>query len=175
MNLILCGLPGSGKSTTGKLLAEKWGWQTLETDKELERHYAESSHEVLTCREIYKKIGEKEFRQLENKILSSLSVERHIIDIGGGTLNDPANIKAVKALGSLVYLDVSDKEKLYLQMTHKGMPAYLDKDNPFTSFLKLVVEREAIYEQAADIKIDVTGLKPTEIVDKITGSVKHGS
>jgi len=175
MNLILCGLPGSGKSTTGKLLAEKWGWETLETDREVEKRYAERSGESLTCREIYKKIGEKEFRQLENKILSSLNVERHIIDIGGGTLNDPDNVKAVKALGSLVYLNVSDKKKLYLQMTHKGVPAYLDQANPFTSFLKLVAEREPIYEQAADIKIDVTGLKPAEVVDKITGSVKYGS
>ena len=92
MNLILCGLPMSGKTTVGKLLAQHLKWDFIDTDRCLEKAYEQQSGEFLSCREIYKKLGEGPFRVLEQERLAALAVNgSSVIALGGGCLKEPQN------------------------------------------------------------------------------------
>ena len=84
MNTILCGLPGTGKSTVAQILAKHLNCPVYETDKALEARYEEDSGEKATCREIQIKFGEGYYRQLEQRVLLDFSGEKWVIDTGGG-------------------------------------------------------------------------------------------
>ncbi|QLH34809.1 MAG: AAA family ATPase [Parachlamydiaceae bacterium] len=67
MNIILCGPPFCGKSTLGKLAAEKLGWEFIETDLLLEHCYTQENQTLLTYREIFRQEGEKSFVNMSQK------------------------------------------------------------------------------------------------------------
>lgn len=166
MNIILCGLPGSGKSTVGKLLAQKLKRELFETDRQLESLYESSFGEKLTCREIYRKLGDKAFRELERKILLSFKGASSILDIGGGTLTDEDNAKIIQSLGLVVYLK-DDRKAIFERLMKKGLPAYLDSNAPYESFLKLAETREALYAQCAHATISCVDLTPEQVVGQM--------
>lgn len=73
MNIILCGLPKSGKTTIGKHFAENMKWDFIDTDILIEKAYARSTHKKHTCRQIYFEEGEAFFRNIESLIIGSLA------------------------------------------------------------------------------------------------------
>ena len=166
-NLILCGLPGVGKSVVSQALSSQLGWQIIDTDKLVEAIYLKQYSQSLSCREIYKKLGEEAFRNLEHLVLTSLLGNREkVIAIGGGTLNAPQNRSCLKQLGLIVYLK-NEHEVIYHRLMGKGMPAYLDAKNPRQSFEQIAQQREPIYESVADVTIHTQAFSPAEIASKI--------
>lgn len=162
MNIILCGFPGSGKSTLAELLSQKMGWNCFHLDLEVEKFYNHHSNQALSCREIYRRIGEEEFRNIEYEILKNLpDLDFTIFDIGGGTLNKKENIYLLKKLGIFVYLEVKDKEELYKRMISDGIPAYLSPEAPYASFLEIYSQRKSIYESVANYKLESINLEET--------------
>jgi shikimate kinase len=166
-NLILCGLPGSGKTETSKHLASQLQWQYVDTDACVEKLYENSSGQFLSCREISKKFGENRFRQLEDQIvLTLLDLQKSVISLGGGTLNNPENVKLLKNVGDFVYLK-NDRKIIFERLMQKGMPSYLDAQNPYQSFEEIALKRELIYESVADLEIYTEKFSPNEIAAKI--------
>lgn len=97
MNITLCGLPMSGKSTIGMLIAEKLNRKFIDTDRLIENTYNLTKNKKYTCRQIYFLEGEKVFRRLEDHQISSLkNTKNSIIAIGGGSLLNPDNIRILK-------------------------------------------------------------------------------
>lgn len=165
--IILCGLPGTGKSAAGKILSAKLGWQYIDTDLYLEKFYKGLTGDFLSCRDLYKKIGDAHFRDLENQMLSGMSkIEKSVISVGGGTLNDPRNIEILRKLGKIIYLK-NDRKVIFERLMSKGMPAYLDPKNPFQSFEAMADTREKIYKSVADITYDTGKLSPEEIATEL--------
>lgn len=171
MNLILCGLPGSGKSTTCRLLAQRLGCPLLETDQEIEQMYAKQTGQKANCREIHKHLGEAAFRELENRVLSSFQGTHHVIDVGGGILTHAENAQILKKLGTLIYFKV-DREVVFQRLMEKGTPSYLDVNHPYESFIALAKTRELLYQKYADIILEVTNLTPSGAAEKILERVK---
>lgn len=173
-NIILCGLPGTGKTETGKRLALMMGWEYIDTDSLLETYYKELTGLKVTCRELFREVGDNKFRELENQMLSSLGrIEKRVISVGGGTLNKGDNIKLLKELGHLVFLK-NERTVIFDRLMNKGMPSYLDPENPFESFQKLADFREKIYESAADTIFNTGLMTPDEIAAKILEKLKRG-
>ena len=99
-NLVLCGFMGSGKTTVGRLLAEKKGRRFVDLDLWIEER------EGMPIAAIFSKYGESRFRELERRAVDELSFETGlVIAPGGGALLDPENAAALKAGGVVVLLD----------------------------------------------------------------------
>ena len=99
-NLILTGLPASGKTTVGKLLAEKLDMPFFDSDGEIEKRFG------LPIPEIFEKYGEPAFRKAEEEILLSLSKKRGaVIATGGGAVLSEKAMAALQRSGFVIFLD----------------------------------------------------------------------
>jgi len=159
-NFILFGFKGCGKTHYGRLLAARLNYDFIDTD-----HVIESNHGNLSCREISEKIGEAEFRIIETKVIKSLHVKKNaIISVGGGTVLDPDNVRILKNIGTLIYLE-ENKETLRQRMFNAiHLPSFIDKDDPIGSFEKTYQERKQIYENIDAIKLNISGKTEQEVL-----------
>lgn len=145
-NIILIGMPGCGKSTTGKKLSKMLGRPLLDTDTELEKSVQK------TIPDIIQQQGEVEFRKLETKILDDVSkLSGKIIATGGGIITREENIPLLKQNSVIFYLS-----RPLSELPYKGRPL-----SGKYGVEALFNERKPLYEKAADFKIDVCGINET--------------
>lgn len=148
-NIVLIGMPGSGKSTVGAMLAEKTGRILLDTDLEIARQMQKSPAQIIECE------GERAFRALEKDIIRQCA-KRHslVIATGGGCVTDAENIRALRQNGRLYYL----RRPLDLLATD-GRPLSANLD-------ALYALRAALYCAAADCTVD-NSAAPTDAAQRI--------
>ena len=169
--IILIGMKASGKTTIGKLLARKLGVSSIELDWEIEKNHEKNKQESLSCRDIFKKYGEKYFRKLETDTLVQLTKTIHETDFvlacGGGTPLTIVNQSMLKKLGKIIFLDVN-KKVLLKRIKKTGAPAFFsDKKNLQKSLDKLLQQRLSVYNKLARTVIKIDNETSEEIVDKI--------
>lgn len=159
-NLLLFGLPFSGKTTAGRILGEISGLEFIDTDEELEKQHG------CSCRKLFRDSGEQGFRLLERQLLESLRGKDHcVIALGGGTVAYPENEKAARELGPLIYLKC-DLAELKKRLGNER-PAYLGSSD----FETLVKKRAVMYELIADFVIETSALSPKQAADYIGETV----
>lgn len=170
MTLVLCGLPGCGKTTVGTLIAALQNRPFGDTDRLLESHYEKAMGKKLSCREILLNEGESFFRQLEHAILVKLTEEQvkepMVLATGGGILSTSRNVDLLRSMGTLIYLR-ERSDVLLGRILRNGVPSYLDSKAIAPSFAALVNQRTPIYEAACHISVDTTGLSPDAVASKI--------
>lgn len=172
--LILCGLPGTGKTESGKRLAALLNFPYVDTDLYLEKFYEQLNGTYLSCREMYRQLGEKSFRDLENQLLKSMGeIDDSVVSIGGGTLENRENIPLLKTWGRIIYLK-NRRGVIFDRLIKKGVPAYLDPDDPVGSFERLADKREKIFESAADFVFDTGSLTPDEVARHLMEHMARG-
>ena len=138
-NIVLTGMPGSGKSTVGKLLNID-GFEWIDTDAEVERRCGCSIRELIETR------GEAYFRDLETEVTREVSsVGGRIISTGGGTILREENVKSLKRNGKLFFLN-ADISRL---QTTDSRPL----SNTSEKLARLYEERLPIYKQTADVTV----------------------
>lgn len=175
MNIILIGMKACGKSTIGKLLAQKLEIDFIELDSEIEKAHLLNKKEQLSFREIFKKQGADYFRSLEKNVLRII-VEKNmnkqiVLACGGGTPVDENNQKILKELGQVIFLD-ADKEVLLPRILKHGVPTFFSNPNdPKKSLEELLKKRKPVYEKIADKIINFTNESPKELVEKIIMSL----
>src|SRR5437667_9810694 len=99
MNVILIGFRGSGKSTVGKVLAERLGLEFIDCDARIEAQAG------VTIREIFEKHGETHFRTLESQTLTELAkLDGKVIATGGGAALKYQNMQVVNRQDSRLFL-----------------------------------------------------------------------
>ncbi|WP_295149629.1 shikimate kinase [uncultured Peptoniphilus sp.] len=157
-NIILIGMPSSGKTTMGKSLAEELNRDFFDIDELVEEK------EAKTIPEIFEEKGEEYFRDLESKVLEDISKENGlVIASGGGTPLREKNRDFIMQNSLVIYLN-RDLEKLETS----GRPLSKNLEN----LKKLYSERKIIYENLAKIKIDVIEDK-TENLNLIIKEVEN--
>lgn len=136
-NIVLIGMPGTGKSLIGKFLAELTGKTLQDTDAKIEEEAK------MTIPEIFEKEGEAGFRDRESAICKKLGKERNlIIATGGGAILRSENVDALRQNGTLVHITRSiDK------LPTRGRP--LSKN--IETLKKMEAQRMPLYKAAADI------------------------
>lgn len=166
MNIILIGFMGSGKSTVGRLLAHKKNMNFIDIDDEIEKS------EGLSITEIFKRFGEKYFRDIESIHLEKISkIDNSIVATGGGIVLKEENIKILKKNGTIIFLD-AEPEIIYKRIKNETQRPLLQIKDPQEKIKTLLNERISLYNKTAEIKIKTANLSPEEITDKINFSLK---
>ena len=157
-NIILVGMPASGKTTIGKLLAEKLSNFTLiDTDSVIEKTQG------MSINEIFKKYSEDYFRKLEYETIQMVCRGANkIISIGGGAFENPNNRATLLQFGKVFYLK-SDLDVLYYRISKENTRPLLQNENPKQILEKLLSKREENFLKA-HYTIDTSNLSEDEIV-----------
>lgn len=152
-NIVLIGMPASGKSTVGKILAERLGRRLVDTDELIEEQTS------MSIKDYFERYGEDEFRRLESEVIKELSKETSlIISTGGGAILRVENISALKYNGKLFFID---------RPLEKLIPT---DSRPLSSSREAIKarynERYSIYCNCCDVRIDADR-EADEVADKI--------
>ena len=165
-NLILIGFMGTGKTSLGKLLAEKLGRGFIDIDQKIEQDAG------LSIPQIFEKYGEKYFRELEKNAVKEITQRRGlVIATGGGTIKDEENLRLLKNSGVIVCL-TTEPEEILRRTERRGERPMLDaEEDRLTTIKKLLAERQQFYSQA-DYTIDTTDWSPLQIMNDICDRFK---
>lgn len=140
INIVLMGMPGSGKSSVGNALARKMGRPFIDTDEVI------IEREGLHTSKIIEQKGEEYFRDRETEVVNEVSkLQGYVIATGGGVVLREENMKALKQNGLIVFLD-----RNILNLSKDGRPLSQGKD----ALQKLYKERIDLYTKYADITAD---------------------
>lgn len=161
-NLVLIGFMGTGKTSLGKLLANRLGRGFVDLDQKIERAAG------MTIPKIFELHGEKYFRELEKKAVREVSERKNlVIATGGGTVKDAENVRLLKNSGVIICL-TTEPEEIFRRTERHGERPVLDGggEERLETIKKLLAEREIFYSQA-DYTIDTTDWSPLQIMNDI--------
>ncbi|WP_411827457.1 shikimate kinase [Luteolibacter sp. AS25] len=168
-NIVLIGFMGSGKSTVGRELHERLGYQLTDMDQLIE----ESMGKKIT--EIFKEEGEQAFRDFETLQLIEIAKQtdkRHIISTGGGIVVRAENRQLLKKLGYVVWLHAPEEVILERTSRNRDRPL-LNTPNAAEKISQLLAVRTPWYQEAAHLKVDTAGLDSGEIATGILESARY--
>ena len=160
-SLFLTGPMGAGKSTIGKQLANSLHMPFHDSDREIEQRTG------VNIPLIFELEGEAGFRHREKAIIDELTRQPDIVlATGGGAILDPENRKLLKSRGNVIYLHVSIAQQLSRTSRVRNRPL-LQTDNARQRLEELMVIREALYREIADLVINTDGKRVREVVKEI--------
>lgn len=163
-NVILVGLMGCGKTTVGKLLAQRLGYVFVDTDNFVEER------ESMTIPDIFSIKGEPYFREIESSTIKLLCGQRQqVISTGGGAVKTQQNIDIMNSCGKTFYLEAS-AEVLYDRIKGDMNRPLLLVEDPLDRLKILLAERSDKYRQA-QYTVDVENKTPDAIVDEIVAKL----
>ena len=168
VNIILTGFMGTGKSSVGRMLAEKTGYLFCDLDAVIVDQAGKS------IKEIFAKYGEAYFRELEATAVKQVSsADRQVIATGGGAVIREDNRCLLRNSGIIVNLQASIEE-ICKRLSNDSERPLLHDRNSEEKLAELLEQRERYYVDA-DIRIDTTGRKVEDVVQEILFILKGKS
>jgi shikimate kinase len=157
-NVILIGMPGSGKSTVGVLLAKRLAWGFTDTDVLIQARLD------APLRLIQERLGMVAFRRLEDQCLRDLKVNRQVIATGGSAIYYPESMAHLQSQGVVVFLDVpfAELKQRLANFEDRGLVR-----TPGQSLQSLWRERRPLYQQYAQVTVPWRGEGHESMADKI--------
>ncbi|MGQ3683616.1 MAG: shikimate kinase [Candidatus Loosdrechtia sp.] len=165
MNIILIGFRGTGKTTLGKILAQRLGREFIDADEYLEQK------EKKTIKDIFTEGGEKLFRELEGKVIGELCLlDNKVIATGGGVVMREENVTNLKRNGILILLE-ADADTIYKRIyanaqTQQVRPNLTNLDG-YQEIKYLLEYRKFLYDRIADFVINTTDASVPDTIKKI--------
>lgn len=160
---VLIGAPGSGKTTIGRLLAERLGVAFRDTDADIEATAGK------TVSDIFVEDGEDRFRELEVEAVR-LALEAHdgVLALGGGAILRPETQQRLTG-HTVVYLEVGLADAVRRVGLDSARPLLVL--NPRSRLRRLMEERRPIYERLATVRVGTEGREPEQIADEIVKEI----
>ncbi|MBI5055516.1 MAG: 3-dehydroquinate synthase [Nitrospirae bacterium] len=161
MKIVLTGFMGTGKTSVGKELSRKLGYQFIDTDVLIEER------EKKPVSLIFKESGEEYFRKVEQAAVEEVSrMNNVVIATGGGVIKNKKNVENLGRMGIIFWLQADPKIILKRVMLEGGKRPLLDVEEPLQEINKLLTERLPLYQQA-DASIDTNYITPEETAHEI--------
>ena len=164
-NLILTGMPGAGKSTVGVILAKMTSRGFTDTDLLIQ------TSQNRTLQDIVDTDGYGALRKIEEKVLTSLYVENHVIATGGSAVYSEPAMTHLRSMGVVIFLD-ADLPTLESRVHNSGTRGLAKR--PDQDFADLYHERSGLYVRYADITIRCTGRTQEQVCAEIIKQTKSG-
>jgi shikimate kinase len=161
-NIVLIGMPGSGKSTVGVILAKKTARAFVDTDVLIQTAEKRSLQDIVDAE------GYDALRAIEAELLANLSVANHVIATGGSAVYSDRAMNRLKTDGIIVFLD-ADLATLKARVgdfSTRGLAR-----RPEQSFADLFEERLALYQKHADITVNCAQKSQEAVCDEIIAAV----
>lgn len=161
-NIVLTGMPGAGKSTTGVILAKTLGMTFIDTDILIQERAGRLLQEIIDDR------GPAAFLETEERAVLSLACRNAVIATGGSVVFSRMAMEHLKADGIVVYLDIScaEMERRLKNITARGIVLFAGQ-----SLRDIYAVRAPLYETYADIRIDCDGDSCETVVGKIVAGL----
>jgi shikimate kinase len=160
--IALIGFMGTGKTVVGRLLAARLGKDFIELDSEIEKKAGKS------VAAIFREDGEAGFRRMEAQITAEVSARKNtVLACGGGIVLDKANIFRLKQEYVIVCLSAAPGDILKRVSQDGDKRPLLDVADKSKKIRELLVSRRPLYEQAAEITLETSGIDPHGVVQKI--------
>ena len=164
-NLVLLGMMGVGKTTLGKIVAKRASLKFIDTDANIEKVCS------MKISEIFKKKGEKFFRNLEEKItMKSLNLSKNVIALGGGGFLNEKIRKEVLTANCSIWLNWDAKTLISRILNNKKRPIVSNLSE--SELHELIVKRSKVYSKS-EFKINCNKLSKNEIIKKIMDLYKN--
>ncbi|MFI3250960.1 MAG: shikimate kinase [Eubacteriales bacterium] len=170
-NISLIGMPGSGKSTVGVLLAKELGLDFLDTDLIIQKEQSQQLQELVDS------LGADGFMDLEARTIAALTCEGYVISPGGSVVCRPSGMERLKELGPVVYLSVplDVLESRILNLNTRGIAMRTEQ-----TLGDVMVERAPLYEAYADLTIitkasDTAENMVSAVLDALENQKKAGT
>ncbi len=165
--ILVIGMMASGKSTVGAIVAERLGWGYVDSDEQIEQRTGR------TVREIFEQDGEAAFRVEEKAALESAVAgdEPLVVGVAGGAILDLGTRTLLREAGTVVWLR-AEPELLAERVKAAGQDHRpLLADDPDGTLRRLDAERRPIYEELADIVVDVEDRSAEELAEHIVQAI----
>jgi shikimate kinase len=163
--ILLVGMMGAGKTTTGQLLAAALGWGYFDSDADVEADTG------LTVPELFARDGEAAFRRAEATVLARACADPlpSVVSVAGGAVLSPDNRERIVASGTVVWLRA--RPETLAARVGDGVGRPLLDDDPGEAMVRLSAERAPFYEEVADVVVDVDDLASDEVAERILAAV----
>lgn len=144
-NIILIGMPGSGKSTVGVVLAKVLGYEFLDSDLVIQKR------EGRLLSEIINENGIEGFLAIENDVNKNINVDRTVVATGGSAVYGVEAMEHLKKIGTVIYLSL-EYQPLRRRLGNLKNRGVVMREGQ--TFRQLYEERTPLYEKYADLIID---------------------
>jgi shikimate kinase len=165
--IVLIGFMYSGKSTVGRLLADRLGWDLIDFDETIERS------EKRRIADIFSEQGESYFRRLEAELTEQVEARESVVLVpGGGWVTQPGLVRRLRPSSLFVWLRVRP-DTVYSRHARQGLVErpLLALDDPRQAIRSLLAARAPLYGQA-DVTIDTDDLQASAVADEIARQLK---
>ncbi len=164
-NITLIGMPASGKSMAGVLLAKRLGFSFVDTDIVIQEK------EGLLLREIIARDGLDGFLEIENRINAGINPRKAVIAPGGSVIYGREAMEHFRKISTVVYLKVSyeELEKRLGNLEARGVAM-----REGMTLKELYEERVPYYEKYAHITVDEEGCPVGQVVDRLEAAYRSG-
>ncbi len=162
-NIILIGMPASGKSTVGVVVAKRLGYDFVDTDLLIQKK------ENRLLKEIIDDVGNEGFLEIENRVNCEVQAEHTVISPGGSVVYCTEAMKHYKEIGTIIYLQVS-YETINERISNAKNRGVVLKDGQ--TLRDLYEERIVLFEKYADYVVSEEGLSLEETIDAVMEILK---
>lgn len=162
----MIGMPGSGKSTIGVILAKAIGYGFIDGDLMIQEREKKLLSEIIAEK------GTEEFLKIENEVNSSIAASRCVIAPGGSVIYGKEAMEHLREIGTVIYLKLSYKSVAFRLGDLRRRGVALKEGQ---SLQELYEERCPLYEKYAHIIVEADDLSVGEVMEKIKASLKENN